>query len=413
MIGCIILCIGICIIPFLKYMLKENSVPNTILIYLLFLFNTVSMYFISYKDTLITADQQYYKLGKILFISNCSIYFLQILILYMTKNFIYYLLIQLFVTLVQRILCNRKISKEYSDKIDFYCKEKISKNELKVIKDNVKAMFCHRVGYHVVQGTDNIIISSFINVATVGVYGNYLSLTSMINTLLYTIFTSVTSSFGNLAVLEDDGTLESVFNKLNFLAFIVFGFATLCFAALFVPFIKLWIGENYVLPSTTILLICFNFYIYGIRAPIDTAKEAAGVYREDKYAPLIWSALNIILSIAFVKLFGLIGVVLGTTVSSLLVPCWNRPYIVYKYVFHSSSIKYFKDAIKKLLILIIMYIAIYFIISHFIFDNLVIVIIYRLLVCFVVFSIFILLFFRKSDEFKFYVEFIKTKILHK
>ena len=189
--------------------------------------------------------------------------------------------------------------------------------------------------------------------------------------------------------------------------------ATLCFATLFVPFIKLWIGENYVLPSTTILLICFNFYIYGIRAPIDTAKEAAGVYREDKYAPLIWSALNIILSIAFVKLFGLIGVVLGTTVSSLLVPCWNRPYIVYKYVFHSSSIKYFKDAIKKLLILIIMYIAIYFIISHFIFDNLVIVIIYRLLVCFVVFSIFILLFFRKSDEFKFYVEFIKTKILHK
>lgn len=413
MIGCAILCIGICIIPFLKFMLKGNTVPNTTLIYLLFLFNTTSMYFISYKDTLIMADQRYYKLGKILFISNCSIYLLQIVILYLTNSFILYLLVQIFITLTQRILCNRTITREYSDRVDFHCKEKISKDELKKITDNVKAMFCHRVGYHVVQGTDNIIISSFINVATVGVYGNYLSLTSMINTLLYTIFTSVTSSFGNLAALEDSKTLENVFNKLNFLAFIVFGFSTLCFASLLAPFIELWIGKNYVLPSSIILVICFNFYIYGIRAPIDTAKEAAGIYREDRYAPIIWSALNIILSILFVKMWGLIGVVLGTTVSSLLVPCWNRPYTVYKHVFHSSSAKYFKDAIKKLFLITIMYIVIYFITSRITFSNLVLVIAWRLLVCIVVFTIFVLIFFSRSDEFKFYIGFIKTKILHK
>lgn len=412
-IGYIIIAIGICIIPFLGVMLKENTVPNTTLIYLLFLFNTSSMYFISYKDTLIMADQRYYKLGKILFLSNCSIYLLQILILYITKNYIYYLLIQIIITLIQRVLCNRTITKEYIDRVDFHCKDKISKSELKTITDNVKAMFCHRVGYHVVQGTDNIIISSFINVATAGVYGNYLSLTSMINTLLYTIFTSVTSSFGNLAALENSKTLENVFNKLNFLAFIVFGFSTLCFAMLLTPFITLWVGENYVLSPLITFLICFNFYIYGIRAPLDTAKEAVGVYREDQYAPLIWSALNIILSVFFVEIFGLIGVILGTTISSLMVPCWNRPYIVYKYVFHSSSSNYFKDAIKKLIILFLMGLIISLITHLITFDNLIVVILWRLFVCISIFSIVVIIIFRKNEEFKFYVEFIKTKILHK
>ena len=47
-IGLIILCIGILIIPFLGIMLKTNNVPHTTLIYLLFLINTASMYFISY-----------------------------------------------------------------------------------------------------------------------------------------------------------------------------------------------------------------------------------------------------------------------------------------------------------------------------------------------------------------------------
>ena len=412
-IGLIILCIGILIIPFLGIMLKTNNVPHTTLIYLLFLINTASMYFISYKETLITADQKYYKLGKILFLSNCGIYISQILVLYITHNFILYLLVQFIITLIQRILCNRTITKEYDDRIDFHCEEEISDNELNTIKDNIKAMFCHRVGYHVVQGSDNIIISAFINVATVGIYGNYLSLTSMVNTLLYTIFTSITSSFGNLAALENENTLESVFDKLNFLAFIVFGFATLCFAILFVPFIRLWIGDSYVLPYKIILVICFNFYIYGIRAPIDTAKEAAGVYRQDRYAPIIWSILNVFLSIVFVRMWGLMGVLLGTTISSLLVPCWNRPYIVYKYVFHSSSLKYFVDAIKKFIILLIIYFIVYFITKSIVFDNLLLDIFWRLFICTSIFAFFIVIIFRKNENYKFYVDFIKNKVLRK
>ena len=171
-VGIIIACGGVILIPFLPYLMKDNNVSNTLLIYVLYLFNTVSMYFISYKDTLITADQKYYKLAKIIFISNVSIYISQIIILIVFRNFILYLLAQIMITLIQRVLSNLLITKTYSNKVDFNSKEKVSSEELKSITTNVKAMFFHKIGYNIVQGTDNIIISAFINVATVGIYSN-------------------------------------------------------------------------------------------------------------------------------------------------------------------------------------------------------------------------------------------------
>lgn len=409
-IGAIILIAGLILIPFLGTLMKDNQVPNTIIIYLLYLFNTVGQYFISYKETLITADQRYYKLTKIIFTSNVLIYVFQILVLLIFKSFIIYLLVQIFITLIQRLLCNKLITNSYNDVVDFRCSEKISRDELSKITTNVKAMFFHKIGYNIVQGTDNIIISAFINVATVGIYSNYLSLTTMVNTLLYSIFTSVTSSFGNLAILENKNKQENVFNILNFLAFIVFGFATLCFAILLEPFVTLWVGEKYVLPMQIVLVICINFYINGIKAPLDTVKEALGIYKQDQYIPLCQAALNIVFSILLVNRFGLIGVVLGTTISSLAMPFWNRPYIVYKYAFNKSCVTYFKDAIKKICLICIAYIIVYFIISKIKINNLIIVIAARLLICIFVFAILVIVFYGKSDSFNFYFDFVKQKL---
>ncbi len=409
-VGIIIACGGVILIPFLPYLMKDNNVSNTLLIYVLYLFNTVSMYFISYKDTLITADQKYYKLAKIIFISNVSIYISQIIILIVFRNFILYLLAQIMITLIQRVLSNLLITKTYSNKVDFNSKEKVSSEELKSITTNVKAMFFHKIGYNIVQGTDNIIISAFINVATVGIYSNYLSLTSMLNTLFYSIFTSVTSSFGNLAALESKDVQESVFNKLNFLAFVVFGYATICFSMLLQPFVMLWIGEKYVLPTVIIIVICINFYLNGMKAPLDTAKEAAGVYKQDQFIPLGQAASNLIFSIILVKQIGLMGVLLGTTLSYLLFPFWNRPYTVYKYVFGKGCKSYFIDAIKKMALVVASYIIIDLITSCLHINNLFLIIGLRLAICTFVFGMMVIIFYKSNDNFKFYKDFILNKI---
>ncbi|MDL2276766.1 hypothetical protein LJC02_03835, partial [Breznakia sp. OttesenSCG-928-G09] len=83
-IGIIMSSIGLLLIPFLQYIIGDVVVNGEIiLIYLLYLFNATSMYFISYKETLIFADQQTYKLFNINFITWMAVYILQIISLFL------------------------------------------------------------------------------------------------------------------------------------------------------------------------------------------------------------------------------------------------------------------------------------------------------------------------------------------
>ena len=59
-IGIIVFLLGLCIIPFMNFIVKDapNIKENLILIYILFLFNTASSYFFTYKKSIISAHQK-------------------------------------------------------------------------------------------------------------------------------------------------------------------------------------------------------------------------------------------------------------------------------------------------------------------------------------------------------------------
>lgn len=410
-VGIIITVIGIAILPFLGVIMKGNVVGNIEFIYALYLFNTVSMYFISYKDTLILADQRNYKLTKINFLAYLIMNVAQLIVLFLTKNFIIYLLIQSVVTVVQRILINRYITKEYKH-IDFNCKKKLEPAVLKEIKTNVKAIFFHKIGNCMVTSTDNIIISSVFGVIQTGIYTNYLSLTSMVNSLLYSIFNGVTSSFGNLAAIDKEGKLENIFKLLNFLGFIVFGFISISFFIILNDFIVVWVGDTYLLPLVSVVIICVNFYITGIRYPLDTVKEASGIYNQDKYISICHAVSNLLISLLLSYWIGFNGVLLGTTISTLLFPGWNRPYTVYKYVFNKKATEYFIDYFKKTIFLIGTSVFIYFVINKINLEISFINLILKMIIVAVVYCILIVIFYRNDESFKYYIGLIKNRIFH-
>src|SRR5699024_8758229 len=61
-IGIVILGLGLCLIPFLDFLIKDKpDIPHFTLIYVLFLTNTVVSYFFTYKRSLLSADQKEYK----------------------------------------------------------------------------------------------------------------------------------------------------------------------------------------------------------------------------------------------------------------------------------------------------------------------------------------------------------------
>ena len=400
-IGVIVLFLGLSLIPFLKYFIEDVTVSNITLIYLLYLFNNVSMYFISYKETLIVADQQNYKLTIINFSTYLIMYILQIIILVYTRNFILYLIIQTILMLIQRVLVNRYVTKMYSC-INFKTKHKLTKKEIKPIKENVIAVIYYKIGNFILSGTDNLVISYFLGVISVGLYTNYLSLTSMISSLIGTISTSITSSFGNLVVLEEEKTQKNVFEKINFFCFAIYGYCVIGILFLINPFIEWWIGAKYLLSFETVVLIVVVFYINGMLLPITTLRDAAGAYKYDKFSTIVQSIINIFLSILLVQFIGLNGVILGTLISTLLVPLWYRPNIIYKHVFNSSVKSYYLDYIKNILYILFVFLITKLVFSYINISSNIVNIFICGIVLTIVYSLVFYLVYRKNSNFIYY-----------
>lgn len=348
-IGIVIAIIGIVIFFFLRFIIDEyDSIPKLNIIYLLYLINTVSTYFISYKEILITADQKAYKLTKINLLFTVLLYGFQIIILLITKDFIIYLITHFIVQLMQRIVVNRYIGTVYKN-IDYNSKEKIEENSMKKIKSNVKAMFFHKIGEYCINGTDNIIISSFIDIVTVGFYSNYTMITTTVNSLIIMIYNSVTASVGNLLSKDDAKKSVAVFRKIDFIAFILYSFCGIAMYAGLNKLIEVWgIGNQYILDDITVALIVFNFFFTGTRVANGIIKTAAGINEADKFVPLVQSVINLVVSIVGAIYFGLNGIIVGTIMSSLA-PNIYRPYVVYKYVFKESIKSYYIMYIKYIL----------------------------------------------------------------
>lgn len=409
LIGFIVLILGLVLIPFLKFFMSDVTISNILLIYLLYLFNTVSMYFLSYKETLIVADQQNYKLTTINISTYLILYILQIMTLLLLKNFILYLLVQIVITFIQRILINKYIAKNYSF-INFNCKEKLESNELASIKNNVGAIIYYKIGNFVLSGTDNLVISYFLGVVYVGIYTNYLSLINMISSIINTISVSITSSFGNLIVLENENKQEYIFNKINFFCFIVYGYFSIGILFLINPFVNLWIGSNYLFKYDIIIMMVFVFYANGMLAPITSIRDAAGAYKYDKFSTIIQSIINLVFSIILAYYIGVIGVVLGTLISIILVPLWYRPFVLYKYVFKSTPKVYYIEYIKNLAFVIFSYLVLEVIFKMIVIRSTLISIVCSGIIISIVYFILILIFYRKNKSMIYYKQLLQQII---
>ena len=398
-IAVVILILGLVLLPFLPWFIKDtNGIESLNIIYLIFLANMVIGYLFSYKRTLITADQQNYKIMPIVMFYSFLTTVLQISVLLIFKNYIIYLLMQSLCIILENLTVNHYINKQYLYLKDNLKDNKLDKKELKEIVTNVKALMFHKVGSYVLSASDNIIISKFIGIVMVGIYSNYVLIVNMINSFITVLINNVTASFGNLIAKDDEKKSMEVFDEMNLICFILYGGATVCFINLFNPFIDLVFGEKFVLSMFVVFLISFNNFLVGMNLAPITIQSAAGLYNNDRFVPLIQSVVNIIISVVLSLKIGIAGVLLGTLISQFI-PFIVKPIIAYKHVFKEKVSLYFKETLKQLTLLFlaicISYGLIVLIGNHQIVLDLAI----RLVLSFVVSFVVFYLGYRKSQAF--------------
>ncbi|MDE7430382.1 MAG: oligosaccharide flippase family protein [Lachnospiraceae bacterium] len=174
-IGIVVAVLGIACSPFLPYIIKNSEgipVRDLTLYYYIFLFNTVSTYFVSYKYSLINAEQKNYIQTNIITITKMITVLLQMIVIITTGNFYAYLLTAASVELMQKIFVSYYLNRRYP-----YLKEKnvkkLSKEETGEIVTKTKALMFHKIGDVARLQTDSMIISGFINTVISGFVDNY------------------------------------------------------------------------------------------------------------------------------------------------------------------------------------------------------------------------------------------------
>lgn len=401
LISVIILILGLGVIPFLPVLTNYSTLPNLSLIYVLYLLSTVLSYLYADKQSFLMADQKKYVVTNVKNISLIIQHLVQIIVIIVTKNFILYLLIQVIMQILMNIMIKYYLRKNYH-----YLKDEttytISSDDIKDIKKNVFAMIFHKIGSIIVDNTDNIIISMFLGLAIAGRYSNYTLFVTSLTSLLFYFSGAAYASVGNLCAVTDDVERKySVYKRLDFFNYVLYGMTAVGMFAVLTSCVKILTVGNDTFGFLTLAVIVLNFYINGVRIPVNQFKNASGLFWNDRYKPVLESIVNLVVSLVLVQYFGLFGVLAGTIVTRLLVTCVFEQYVVYKYLFKRSFIKeYIIFILKGLFITGLGYIL--YSISNMLNVNLLLNVLICGMLAVISFSLIIYIFYHKSDEYAYF-----------
>ena len=407
----VILVLSVIMYFFIGDFIKVNSGVKFIgVVYFIFVFKNIVSYLNAHKWSLINADQKGYILAKYNLIFNVITTIAKIIILEATQNYILYLVVELGIFIVQNIWNGRIVNQRYSY-IKTKKKYKVDKETNDSLIKNVKAIFLHNIGGYCVFGTDNLLISYFINIKTVGLYSNYIMIMDQLEGLLTQVILGIGSSVGNLIATESKEKIYEVFKVTYLINFWMYSLSAIFLYNLLEPFINWWLGGGLLLERLAVVFLIINFYITGLRKSVNTFKTKAGIFTNDKYVPLIESAINLGASIILVKYFGLAGIFMGTTISTISMPLWTQSKLVYNKVFGKSVKEYFKKYFYYAMLTLIVGVLTTVSCNILVQGTGFIYLIFKGIICIVLPNLIYIILFYKTDEFKYILDIVKPMLL--
>lgn len=408
LVAAIVLICGMLIIPFLNFFVKEvpDISESIILIYMMFVVKTVFSYLLIYKSTLLVANQQNYIVSEIQAAACLIRTVIECVLLYFTKQYMTYLVVEILGTIAQNLWISRVAEKQHPT-LKLYSDERIGREDTRRMLKSIKGLAMYKASFALGNGVDNIIISATINTASVGLVTNYTLIRKELEMLIKQFYNSVIPSVGNLAVTSTEDRQHEVFTNLFFLDFWISCFCTVSYFALIQPFIVLWFGEEYLLSLAVAGALAVDFYLACMLNPIASFRTANGIFVQGQYRPLIMVIINIALSLMMGLWWGIPGVFIATIVSRLVTQ-WYDPYLLFKLVFKRSPRRFFIMNYSFLLLTVALSMLVYLLGNMLPIHNIWINIIARAALCVVLPNAVILLLFHRTEEFKYCVGQIRT-----
>lgn len=191
-------------------------------------------------------------------------------------------------------------------------------------------MFLGQIAALVLNATDNLVISKYIDVVSVTPYNFCYKFFNIINMVYVSLITPLLSAYTMAYAKKDKQWIKRTLKK-NVLLYGVFFIGALVAMLIFKDFAKIWLRKELAYETGLISMVALYFIILMFNHIWSTFLSGAARIKESTIAIIIGTTLNIPVSIFLATTIGLgtTGVIIGSIISLLpsVVIC---PLIVYK-----------------------------------------------------------------------------------
>lgn len=329
-IGVILLAI---IYPFI---LSENSVSYLsafLIIILLGIRFVFPYYFTLSKKNMLAITERQYLVVLIDGIINCIIIILEIIL---AKVFEVPIEVVLLIGILLSILSNYI----YKFIIELKCKEIIHNNVSPVFDGDqmTKDIMVHQLANLANTKVDTIILS-IVDLYAVTIYTAYDVVMTYPIALVNKIVDTIRASIG-LKLTSSIENTYSVFREIMAVNFFVSSVVTATFISVVNEFISLWIGSQFLLNKYCVILFGAILMRRLIINSIYLVRDGQGLYKESKNYTVLTAVVNVLLSIALVQKFGVLGLLLATVLSTYFIMDLGNYYLVYTVTFKKKLVIY-------------------------------------------------------------------------
>ena len=409
-IGIVVALLGIMMIPLLQYIIvkPQQIVENIYIIYLVYVFNTASSYFFSYRSALLIASQKNYIVSGVNYAITTIVSIIQIPILLITQNFMIYLICQSIGVFINNVIVSMWAKHDYP-----YIEKKnvkpITKKEKRQMAVNIKALTINKIAAMLVNNTDNIVITYFNGLISTGVISNYTLLTGTLGSITSQLFNGITASVGNLNAVENNKKKYNFFRILNLANFWIYGWCCIGIFLVSGEIVKICFGQKFVLDIQIPLVLAINFYLVGMNNAVLIYKNAMGLFKYGQYLLILTAMINLVLDVILGKMWGMFGIFLATIIARVLTNTWYEPYAVFKYGLEKNFKEYIKIFLEYAVVLIFTGIVCYVLCGFCKYNN-IINLILKVIICSIIPNIVFYMCYGKTQEGKYLIGAIKKII---
>jgi len=319
LIGLVIGVAGLLLTPLIPHLI-DGEVPPELNIYLLYLLNlgaTVLTYWLfAYKNCLLQAHQRTNISSIVLIITNTVQFALQLAIIIFWKNYYAYLMALLLSTILNNLLTAAVVSRIYPH---YKPRGDLPRDEVKKINGKIRDLFTAKLGAVVLNSSDSIVISAFLGLTALAVYQNYYFILSAVVAIVEILMGSITAGLGNSFITETREKNYRDLEKFSFMLLWVGGMCACCFLGMYQPFMEIWVGRELMLGFGEVICFALYFFQFALYRLLNVYKDAAGLWHEDRFRPLVTAMVNLGLNLFWVRHLGVFGVIFSTIVAQLCV----------------------------------------------------------------------------------------------